>query len=575
MSLRVRWTLVAILLSVVPVVTLAAFALRGFRSGLEASERALENVAIVQLRSGLGNRLEHAEDVTRRVGLVLGDGAIAEDEVRERMARDLLGSEPALERISVYAASGARIDDIVQGTPHAPGFDSPAWLSELPDGAKPGWVVFRAAAKQPELSVLAPIGTAVPSTGSALGRVDLQSLRELTAQVAEGAFPAGDARVVVFDSDGRVVAGRGDTNAAGAFARLVGITPNSDDSVVTRTGLSMNGAAAVGTLGTLKRFQLTLVVMRPEAEAFPDYYRVRTVTLLTTLVLFVLALLAAAILARRTTAPILALVALTKRYAGRAFATRSTVKTGDELEALGSSLEGMADALSAGEVELLKRAEVQTNLSRFLPEAIAAKIARGEGHVDLGGSRREVTVLFADVCAFTRFSERAPPEVVVAFLNELFGLASEVVFRHGGIVDKFLGDSLMALFGATDEESTASGPSHAARALACAEDIHRFVESSAPGWRERFDIEVRMAIGVNTGPAVVGNLGSKKRMEFTAIGDTINVAARLEALARPGQTLLTDAVVAAAPTGFDFVSLGAQPMRGKAGTVAVFELEAT
>ena len=111
-----------------------------------------------------------------------------------------------------------------------------------------------------------------------------------------------------------------------------------------------------------------------------------------------------------------------------------------------------------------------------------------------------------------------------------------------------------------------------ARALACAEDMHRFVEASAPQWRETYGIDVRLGVGVNAGEALVGNLGSESRMEYTVIGDVVNVAARLEALARGGQTLVTGAVAKQVGGAFSLSPLGAHPLRGKREPVEIFEV---
>ena len=226
----------------------------------------------------------------------------------------------------------------------------------------------------------------------------------------------------------------------------------------------------------------------------------------------------------------------------------------------------MAGDIAASEVEIARRAGVERDLSRYLPGEIAKSIAEGRHKLALGGERKHVTVLFADVVAFTPFAERASPEVAVGFLNELFSLLSEIVFRHGGTLDKFIGDSVMAIFGAPNPQDDA-----AERALATAEDMHRFVEASAGQWKEKYGFDVKLAIGVSTGEALVGNLGSEARLEYTAIGDVVNVAARLEGLARPGQTLVTGEVTKAAET-FDFNSLGEHPVRGKSAPVAVFEV---
>jgi class 3 adenylate cyclase len=155
----------------------------------------------------------------------------------------------------------------------------------------------------------------------------------------------------------------------------------------------------------------------------------------------------------------------------------------------------------------------------------------------------------------------------VAFLNEAFSILSEVVFRHGGMVDKFMGDCIMAVFGAIEDQ-----PDHASRALAAAEDMHRFVETQSAEWKKKFDFEVRLGIGVTSGDALVGNLGSAARMEFTAIGDTVNTAARLENLAQAGQTLVSADIAATVGDAYELRALGPHPIRGKREPVELFEL---
>jgi class 3 adenylate cyclase len=222
----------------------------------------------------------------------------------------------------------------------------------------------------------------------------------------------------------------------------------------------------------------------------------------------------------------------------------------------------MADDLSASDLEIAKRARIEENLKRYLPEEAAAAAAREDGALALGGAKERVTIVFADVVAFTGFAERATPEKAVAFLNELFTILSEIVFRHEGMVDKFIGDCIMAVFQGDDATQ---------RALAAAEDMHAFVESNLPRWREAYAFDVELGIGVATGDVLVGNLGSSTRMEYTVIGDAVNVAARLEMLARPRQTLATKEVVEACPAT-TFASLGEHALRGKAQSIEVFEV---
>ena len=243
-------------------------------------------------------------------------------------------------------------------------------------------------------------------------------------------------------------------------------------------------------------------------------------------------------------------------------------------------VDGAVTAWVLGEMrpEVLTKRVVELSRSRFGREDRLVVIDR-ELRVVAGDSARwpagrsladQPLVLASrlDAAAFTTFAEGATPEQVVTLLNELFTVLSEVVFRHGGMVDKFMGDCIMAVFGTRED----AGGDHVASALAAAEDMHRFVEASAAHWKREFDYDVELGIGLATGEALVGNLGSEARMEFTAVGDVVNVASRLETLARPGQTLVTAAVAAGAGERFEFHSLGLHPLRGKAHSVEVLEV---
>jgi adenylate cyclase len=144
--------------------------------------------------------------------------------------------------------------------------------------------------------------------------------------------------------------------------------------------------------------------------------------------------------------------------------------------------------------------------------------------LQLGGQRRHLTVLFADIIGFTSLSERMDPGDVVAVLNNYFTQMVEVVFEHQGTLDKFLGDGMMVFFGAPLEV-----PQAASQAVSCALAMHRRLEEL----RSRgLTIIKGMRIGINTGEAIIGNIGSQKRMDFTIIGDVVNVAARLLEVAK-------------------------------------------
>ena len=171
-----------------------------------------------------------------------------------------------------------------------------------------------------------------------------------------------------------------------------------------------------------------------------------------------------------------------------------------------------------------QRLLLRETLSRYVSPAMAEEILKNPESLQLGGQRRHLSVLFADIRGFTSISEKMDPAHVVEMLNTFFTQMVDIVFEHQGTLDKFLGDGLLAFFGAPLEV-----PQAASQAVACAVDMHQRlramqVQGSMPIQGIR--------VGVNTGEAIVGNIGSHKRMEFTIIGDVVNVAARLLEVAR-------------------------------------------
>ena len=338
---------------------------------------------------------------------------------------------------------------------------------------------------------------------------------------------------------------------------------------VTRSFVAPSGEAMVGTLRTLPARGIAVRVERPEAEAFAALATTRRALLVLACAIASVTAALGLALGRRAARPVESLTRLARDYGRKRFDAKSDVSTGDELEALGRDLERMASDIAEGEAEVRRRAAVEAGLARYLPAELARSVASGEADFALGGRRTRVTVLFADVAAFTAFAERTAPEQVVGLLNELFTLLTEIVFTNGGMVDKYLGDCVMAVFGVSDPARD-----HVADALHAATAMQRFVSSSSALFEKRFGFAPELGIGIATGEALLGNLGSEERMEFTVVGDTVNVAARLEGIALPKQTLATGEVAKAAPADVVTVALGAQTVRGKAEPVELFEVRA-
>ena len=189
----------------------------------------------------------------------------------------------------------------------------------------------------------------------------------------------------------------------------------------------------------------------------------------------------------------------------------------------------------------LAREEVaRANYSRFMPEYVVRQLLDNPNSFRLGGVNQTITVLFADIRGFTALSEREKPEKVVGLLNRYFSVMTEIIFAHGGTLDKYIGDGLMAIFGAP----TAS-PEDALNAVKAAVTMQKRLATLNEELRLEGYGEVAIGIGLHTGEATIGYIGSDRRSEYTAIGDTVNLASRLESNAVGGQILMSEATASA------------------------------
>ncbi len=211
---------------------------------------------------------------------------------------------------------------------------------------------------------------------------------------------------------------------------------------------------------------------------------------------------------------------------------------------------------------------LRDTISRYVSPQMCADILNNPGLLQLGGQRRKVTILFADIKGFTALSEKMEPEKVVEVLNTFFTEMVDLVFQHQGTLDKFLGDALMADFGVPVEI-----PQAPAQAVACALAMHRRLqEMRAAGVTPIQGIR----IGINTGEAIVGNIGSDKRMDFTVIGDVVNVAARLQELTKEleADSLVSEATFREVEGQFRFQAEPPVVLRGRRESTAVYRLMA-
>jgi len=269
-----------------------------------------------------------------------------------------------------------------------------------------------------------------------------------------------------------------------------------------------------------------------------------------------LALLAATALAialaRRATAPLEKIRDGIRRIGAGDLDARVEIASRDEFGEVAGAVNEMAVALR--ERDMLKRA-----VARYVSRDVAEQILAGNGAALLRGRRREITVLIADIRNFTALSSLLEPEAVVHFLNDFFSTMVDIIFGHRGTLDKFLGDGFLAIFGAPLDD-----PQHSRRAVEAALAMRRAMRKLRAGMRETHGIDLRIGIALHSGEAIVGDVGSEARTEYTAIGDAVNIASRIEALNKHYQTelLISASVVAGAGGGFAFREIAETSLRG-------------
>ena len=207
----------------------------------------------------------------------------------------------------------------------------------------------------------------------------------------------------------------------------------------------------------------------------------------------------------------------------------------------------------------------------YVPKSLVLRLMQSGDTEVIATRERQVTVMFTDIRGFGALSQRLTAAEVADLLNEHFDLLSTRIEAEGGTVDKFIGNSVMAFWGAPDEQ-----PDHAKRAIRAARAVQSAVASDNKFRTDRGEAPIQVRIGINTGPAVVGNIGSSSRVNYTLIGDTVNVAERLERLAADLQQEEDVVVLASAATaasaGEPLEELGSKALRGLAGTVEVYRL---
>jgi adenylate cyclase len=220
--------------------------------------------------------------------------------------------------------------------------------------------------------------------------------------------------------------------------------------------------------------------------------------------------------------------------------------------------------------ERRERSRVTGIFGRFVPKAVVDQMLATGEEVKLGGERMDISLIFVDIRGFTTLSEKLEPEQVIQFLNEYLDVCTKAIFKFNGTLDKFIGDGVMAIFGAPIRYDN-----HAEMAVRAALEMKKQTAMLEARLMEKLGFTVRFGVGINCGPAIVGNIGSEElRLDYTAIGDTVNLTARLESNAKPGEILISDNIYERVSHLFEIESMGEIKVKGKELPVTIYQVHA-
>ncbi|MDX1673646.1 MAG: adenylate/guanylate cyclase domain-containing protein [Longimicrobiales bacterium] len=302
-----------------------------------------------------------------------------------------------------------------------------------------------------------------------------------------------------------------------------------------------------------------LAMAVPLEPVLAPFDRIRRSLAIGSVAALALALLLAVLISRGLTRPVRTLVDATRRVGRGEYDTRVPADSSDEMGQLAESFNAMTEGLALKE-------QYRGVLDKVVSRDVAEELLRGD--VRLGGESRDATVLFADVRGFTTLTEGMEPQAVITLLNQTMERLSTIVDEEGGVVDKYIGDEIMAVFGAP-----LSQPDHAERAVRAAVAMQTAMEDVNRARLARSEPAVEIGVGVHTGEVVAGNMGSTNRLNYTVVGESVNLAARLCTTADPGEILVSEAVRDRLPDDVVAEPAGTREMKGFSRPVRVYAVK--
>lgn len=434
---------------------------------------------------------------------------------------------PGIEPITL-AMKGAQTAALVSGK-------DPGYAMVAPDG-------------EVYLVLARPIVTAQGPVGVVIAGETVRSLLDEVASITA-------ATVSVHAASGEVA-------SSGAFVDIAERASVSDIGIHEIPTATARYLALVTQLPGLGEQGRATLVRSLSAELAPFVQRLRLAALWVVIIAAVVSIVVAILLSHLMTRPLLELEAAAQRLRGGDLNVSVATKSGDEIGHLAYVFNEMV-------IGLRQRDQIKATFKRYLAPAVVDELIKHPERLNLGGEKRELSILFSDLVGFTSLSEGRDAQELVGLLNEYFDEVGQAIVARGGTLDKFAGDSVMCFFGAPIAQSD-----HRARALLSGVDHLRVVDSVRERWAKLGRPLIDCRIGINTGEVVVGNIGSQDGQDYTVIGDPVNLASRLEGANKEYKSrfMVSEETLRGCEHLVETRELDLLRVKGKAHAVRVYEI---
>ena len=580
MRLRTKFILILCVVALIPLLMSTLIPIpRNMDKLREAAEKFQYSLSdTIKLQTN--HLLKKSRDQLSSIGFILTNKDGGSLQQRLTLAKSLVGGYSVVDQVGIFNKEGKLAGKLLAESVKHP-LPFPKALSPVILGdarrSKDRMYVGKVVLSKDKSAYLPMVVAIVLPDGKVFGylwtTVNLTSLNDKVATLSKYRFEGNPNQIFLVDTSFRILIhannGRRGVKEPTLLAALKASKPNFRRSLLfTFRYKDSRKKRFFAILQTVDTAGLAIVVQQPFSRVYEIVRFLAKTTAIVSFIALIFALFMGIWNANRLSDPILAIAEAASKVATGNFETRVSIASQDEVGDMATAFNTMASDLEGYERQLIQETELRTNISRYLNAELIESVVHNPELLQLGGERREVTILFADIVAFTPLIEKHDAEKMVAILNELFTFVTEIIFKHGGIIDKFIGDCVMAVFGLPEgDEDTPL------QAMQAAEDILHWLEIGNAKWEEELGVRLEMAIGINTGEVIAGNIGSEKRMEYTVIGHVVNTAAHLEMLAQPGQVLMTEATAERVEDDFDVVSLGVHPLPGRKQKLELYTLE--